>query len=319
MPPTSFDPATVVESRTPHPRPRRVARPSMPVVKLFCGAPQPLTASDFDAHRPWSVQILPGDFSPPPAKRQKVHTPKSNGCGTMVHARVVPAHSGLGWRGLRKGVADVVVDLCDQYVPPELCARVKTRLEECGCLRGPVGCAICGNLLGVSFSRCKTHTHTDSPQLVWEFLPSAVSPPLPSQESLHSNTDLHSRTGDTDTSVIDVLSHLPPLRRQNENRIPAPPIVVLQPSRSALRAIPATTSSDAATARIHRVGTRRTRRTRNDTHHDGDLETWRAGREERLRRQARSLAGVEAAMEFDAEANTARFNALASGGWGVFI
>ncbi|KAJ6460459.1 hypothetical protein C8R47DRAFT_123683 [Mycena vitilis] len=313
-----FDPATIVQSRTPRPRPRRVVQSSTPV-KLFCGAPQPFTASDFDAHQPGSVQILPCDLSPPPAKRQKVYTAKSNGCGTMVHTRVVPTHIGLGWRGLRKGVADVVVDLCDQYVPPELCARVKTRLEGCGCLRGPAGCAICGNLLGVSFSRCKTHTHTGSPQLEWEFLPSAVSPPLPTQESLRSNTDPQSRIRDTDTSAPDILSQLPPLRRHNENQISTSPIAVLQPSRSALRTISPTTSSDAATSRIHRVGTRTSRRSRNDIHHDGDLETWHAGREERLRRQARSLAGVEAALEFDAEANTARFNALTSGGWGVFI
>ncbi|KAJ6504907.1 hypothetical protein DFH09DRAFT_1375269 [Mycena vulgaris] len=175
--------------------PERTTRASVvdtPPVVLFCGAPQPLTTAALDAHRPWRVQMLPIDYidSQPLPKRQKIarkslDSPteadakmKSNGCGARVHAGAVPKRGGSMWRGSQKGMADIVLALEDKYIPATMRSVIKSRSEGCGCLRSPVGCAVCGNPLGAFIMHCTVHTYFDSPSFVCEFVPSAVSPPL---------------------------------------------------------------------------------------------------------------------------------------------
>ncbi|KAJ7112036.1 hypothetical protein C8R43DRAFT_1040967 [Mycena crocata] len=149
---------------------------SLTAVALFCGASQPLVAADFDAHRPGQAQILPVNYDADESKSQNNPTSRSNGCGTRIHTGAVSMRK--MWHGSRSGTSNLVVDLEYRYIPSALKSAVKTRLAECGCLRGPVGCAVCGNALGAMVSRCKTHTG-GSLQTVYEFAPSAVSPPLP--------------------------------------------------------------------------------------------------------------------------------------------
>ncbi|KAJ6504917.1 hypothetical protein DFH09DRAFT_1439637 [Mycena vulgaris] len=175
--------------------PERTTRASVfdtPPVVLFCGAPQPLTAADLDAHHPWRVQMLPIDYknSQSLPKRQKIARKsldppteaaakmKSNGCGARVHAGAVPKRGGSMWRGSQKGMADIVLALEDKYIPATMRSVIKSRSEGCGCLRSPVGCAVCGNPLGAFIMHCTVHTYFDSPSFVCEFVPSAVSPPL---------------------------------------------------------------------------------------------------------------------------------------------
>lgn len=121
---------------------RRIPRVEVPGVTLFCGAPQPLTAVDFDHQRPWSVQFLPMEATPPLPKRSRPSPEKSNGCGATVHTAGVPKRAGTLWRASRPGLSDVVLPLEDKYVPRTLKSVMKTRREGCGCLRSPVGCAV---------------------------------------------------------------------------------------------------------------------------------------------------------------------------------
>ncbi|KAJ7712531.1 hypothetical protein B0H14DRAFT_3902212 [Mycena olivaceomarginata] len=130
-----------------------------PGTTLFCGAPQPLSAADLDSQEPWRVQFLPIQDAPPPRKRQRLDRPKSNGCGAAVHNAAIPKSA--IWHGADANATDVVLPLDDKYVPQVLTTIMKTRREECGCLRNPVGCAVCGNPLRVrirAVGRVAAHT-----------------------------------------------------------------------------------------------------------------------------------------------------------------
>ncbi|KAJ7113134.1 hypothetical protein C8R44DRAFT_856130 [Mycena epipterygia] len=175
-------------------RNRRIPHVEVPGVTLFCGAPQPLTAVDFDPQRPWSVQFLPIEAAPPPTKRSRPSPEKSNGCGATVHTAGVPKRAGTMWRGSRPGLSDVVLPLEDKYVPRALKSVMKTRREGCGCLRSPVGCAVCGNPLGALIVHCPVHTHSESPSCMYEFAPSAVSPPLPAESASRTVPPVAART-----------------------------------------------------------------------------------------------------------------------------
>ncbi|KAJ7815210.1 hypothetical protein B0H13DRAFT_2293454 [Mycena leptocephala] len=84
------------------------------------------------------------------------------------------------WRGSGGSTTDVVLPLNDKYVPLEL----KTVMERRrGCMRNPTGCAVCGNPLGVLTVHCTVHTNVEGQLRVYDFLPSAVSPPMPAKSS----------------------------------------------------------------------------------------------------------------------------------------
>ncbi|KAJ7106578.1 hypothetical protein C8R44DRAFT_805548 [Mycena epipterygia] len=179
------DPDEAVDNRIRRVRNRRIGpRTGIQTFALFCGAEQPPGEGDFDAHRPWRVQILPMEDSPPPAKRQKIT--KSNGCGALIHTAARPTNGRLAWGGSHAEMTDVVLALEDKYVPPALQDLMKTRRDSCGCLRSPVGCAACGNPLGALITHCNVHTYFDLPPTVCEFADSAVSPPLPSESTLRT-------------------------------------------------------------------------------------------------------------------------------------
>ncbi|KAJ7858908.1 hypothetical protein B0H14DRAFT_2747718 [Mycena olivaceomarginata] len=152
-----------------------------PGAVLFCGAPQPFSAADFNPQAPWSVQFLPIADTPPPRKRQRFDGFKSNGCGTRVHNDAIPNNA--MWRGLGGSMTDVVLPLDDKYVPLELKTVMERRREGCGCMRNPTGCAVCGNPLGVLTVHCTVHTNVEEQPSVYNFLPSAVSPPMPVESS----------------------------------------------------------------------------------------------------------------------------------------
>ncbi|KAJ7828700.1 hypothetical protein B0H14DRAFT_3873265 [Mycena olivaceomarginata] len=138
-----------------------------PGTTLFCGAPQPLSAADLDSQEPWRVQFLPIQDAPPPRKRQRLDRPKSNGCGAAVHNAAIPKSA--IWHGADANATDVVLPLDDKYVPQVLTTIMKTRREECGCLRNPVGCAVCGNPLVALIVHCTVHTHLESIPSAYEF------------------------------------------------------------------------------------------------------------------------------------------------------
>ncbi|KAJ7724720.1 hypothetical protein DFH07DRAFT_854589 [Mycena maculata] len=150
---------------------------------LFCGSSQPLTHVEYCHLRlPSPIQILPITYATSESKEPTLSPPRSssNGCGTLVHTSATPRrgeHGALVWRAPKSGAMDVVLVLEDKYVPRVM----KTRRAGCGCARRPVGCAVCGNPLGAIVVPCRAHTGSDSPTQtpVYEFAPSAVSPPLP--------------------------------------------------------------------------------------------------------------------------------------------
>ncbi|KAJ7032926.1 hypothetical protein C8F04DRAFT_1106159 [Mycena alexandri] len=157
----------------PQPAPVRTGRPLPTPIALFCGADQPPSGTDFDARRPWRVQILPGEDNPePPTKRRK----KSNGCGTRVHTSATPM--GRRWIGASDDAGSVVIPLEDQYIPHGM-RSMGTKHDSCGCTRRPIGCAVCGNALGASHMICTRHQHASAPPIIYKFHHSAVSPPLP--------------------------------------------------------------------------------------------------------------------------------------------
>ncbi|KAJ7809331.1 hypothetical protein B0H14DRAFT_2867279 [Mycena olivaceomarginata] len=139
-----------------------------PRTAIFCGAPQPLSTADFDP-QPWSVRFLPLQDTPPPAVRRT----KSNGCGSKVHTAAIPNEAGSVWCGSYAELTGAVVALDDKYVPEVLKPILKSRREGCGCLRSPVGCAVCGNTLGTLIVHCTIHTPLESSSTAYEFETSA--------------------------------------------------------------------------------------------------------------------------------------------------
>ncbi|KAJ6622050.1 hypothetical protein B0H10DRAFT_2015106 [Mycena sp. CBHHK59/15] len=147
-------------------------------VPLFCGAtPQ-------DDSTPRTEQALDLAYDGPLFPLHK-RPWSSNGCGVQIHMGAI---AGRVWRGGEGGVVkSVVIALEEQYFTPEMRSELQFGVHVCGCKRSGVGCAVCGNALGSVFVRCTAHTVTPSAasavhggQYQCVFLPSAVSPPLPS-------------------------------------------------------------------------------------------------------------------------------------------
>ncbi|KAK6988440.1 hypothetical protein R3P38DRAFT_3072594 [Favolaschia claudopus] len=70
-----------------------------------------------------------------------VFGPTLGGCGAEVHSRAFIFQS--TWFGTRSGVAAAVVPLHDQYF------TLPKDWKRCGCQTQGVGCAVCGNPLGL--------------------------------------------------------------------------------------------------------------------------------------------------------------------------
>ncbi|KAJ7862773.1 hypothetical protein B0H14DRAFT_2739732 [Mycena olivaceomarginata] len=126
---------------------RRIPRVELqlddPGTVLFCGAPQPFSAADFNSQAPTTGVVHPLD---------------------------------------------------DKYVPLELKTVMERRREGCGCMRNPTGCAVCGNPLGVLTVHCTVHTNVEGQPSVYDFLPSAVSPPMPAESSPRTRRARHPPT-----------------------------------------------------------------------------------------------------------------------------
>ncbi|KAJ7852505.1 hypothetical protein B0H14DRAFT_2580914 [Mycena olivaceomarginata] len=136
-----------------------------PRTAIFCGAPQPLNAADFDP-QPWSVRFLPASGYAAPG-------------GAYCCS---PNEAGSVWCGSYAELTRAVVALDDKYVP-QVKPILKSRREGCGCLRSPVGCSVCGNPLGTLIVHCTIHTHLESSSTAYEFAPSAVSPSIPAESA----------------------------------------------------------------------------------------------------------------------------------------
>nr|GAT54427.1 predicted protein [Mycena chlorophos] len=172
-------------------RHRHVAPKSTSAI-LFCGADQSSpdnAACAWDEQRPWRLQVVPDADTPmPPRKRQR----RSNGCAAQLHAS---ADSGKRWTGMPDGVGGVTT-LDERYFSHEAKRELMLGKERCGCSRTGMGCTICGNPVGALFEPCQRHAFLSHlPNLSnshYVFLPSAVSPPLPTpipRRTMSSSSD----------------------------------------------------------------------------------------------------------------------------------
>ncbi|KAJ7471719.1 hypothetical protein B0H11DRAFT_2039651 [Mycena galericulata] len=147
---------------------------------IFCGAEQPFTTESFHEHDSGLPTTSLGIGIERALHGSRAQKPiKSNGCGTEIHSSAIPMHGIDGWTGHLAGVATCVIPLESKYMPKEMAERMATPGEDaCGCSYGFVGCAVCGNPLGMLFRPCDGHRSENVPA-IYSFVSAAVSPPLP--------------------------------------------------------------------------------------------------------------------------------------------
>ncbi|KAJ7171483.1 hypothetical protein C8R46DRAFT_1349440 [Mycena filopes] len=148
---------------------------------LFCGAEQPFTAGYLNQTSPaldsLAVSSPLGNQNSSPREQL---APKTNGCGTQIHASASPDGSSV-WLAGTRGVSDTVIPLEARYIPREAISHLDgAQREACGCETQFIGCAVCGNPLGSQLTPCAAHASSGGFNLT--FLASAVSPPLPPAE-----------------------------------------------------------------------------------------------------------------------------------------
>nr|GAT49316.1 predicted protein [Mycena chlorophos] len=162
---------------------------------IVCGALEPLGFRD--AQRAWRVQVLPSDplvssssssSSSSSASTSSTSTTTTGtrrrwtGCGAVIHTGAVPVRRGTDWTGWGEGVSpSSVVPLDEVYwtegvrTMPELVSASEGRaVASCGCISRGVGCAVCGNALGIERALCSTHA-LRGPRTNYVFLNSTVS------------------------------------------------------------------------------------------------------------------------------------------------
>ncbi|KAF8176854.1 hypothetical protein K438DRAFT_1846247 [Mycena galopus ATCC 62051] len=185
---------------------------------LTCGSHNRITAEnisewDYDEHRPYVPHFLPepledlSEEQEPPRRRlrRRVST-RSNGCGAVVHSRVIATarvpgvassqgHALLGYQGIRDGLGQKVVQMDNMYFPDKLRNELGLREHEstdgvwarCRCATEGLGCAVCGNPLSVLHLYCSVEhaptvpsalsssSTTTQAQSIYRFLSTAVS------------------------------------------------------------------------------------------------------------------------------------------------
>ncbi|KAJ7496303.1 hypothetical protein B0H11DRAFT_1910062 [Mycena galericulata] len=176
-------------------------------------------------------------FIPPPNSPELViPTPKSTGCGALIHASaaLTMAHT---WRAPAADVTSNVIPLEAHYF--DLGAATLLRLgalAECGCVMDGVGCQLCGNALGARFSPCAAHTpaafgykYTFLPNAVWpcpcstssSSSNSSSAPPSPASSNSHPHQDAHIQSPVERYAAL-VRTAFPPQRRLDAQSLGVP-------------------------------------------------------------------------------------------------
>ncbi|KAJ7169221.1 hypothetical protein C8R43DRAFT_982663 [Mycena crocata] len=206
-------PSFLPDRRTARPR-QNAARPSSARIPtatraaLFCGSEIPLTSAHFYEPSPPPIGsflgIYAGDIDAHSQSQPRAQKPaKSNGCGTQVHDSAIPHVGSDVWTGNMDAASTVVVALEAKYVLADIAGMMAAvGAEPCGCAYEYIGCAVCGNPLGMLFTPCSSHRSPNLPG-IYSFLPSAVSPPLPPASSSSSSTS-------TATSATPNPARIPP-------------------------------------------------------------------------------------------------------------
>ncbi|GJF00208.1 hypothetical protein PsYK624_164880 [Phanerochaete sordida] len=118
---------------------------------LYCGG-EMSKAPSTDYSRPYEPSPLPRS---PPSASSSSHarpTPRTNGCGAVIHLRAFPQKTRGVWVGKREAT-DSVVAMDAVYFERSIVARMMK--SACGCVREGVGCAACGNPLGTRYMPCQ--------------------------------------------------------------------------------------------------------------------------------------------------------------------
>ncbi|KAF8801591.1 hypothetical protein BYT27DRAFT_7174064 [Phlegmacium glaucopus] len=125
-------------------------KPDEYVYTLACGAK--ITDLDLDDEvEPFKPSILP--LYPPLASSSNEKSIERNtGCGTVVHMHAAP-RSRVGMWTARSAAPSSVITLEASYFATREAAKF-TR-SACGCVKEGVGCAVCGNPLGIRYTPCK--------------------------------------------------------------------------------------------------------------------------------------------------------------------
>ncbi|KAJ7642101.1 hypothetical protein FB45DRAFT_901797 [Roridomyces roridus] len=150
--------------------------------ELTCGAPLRLV---FDPKYPYprTAPSKPGPRILPITTAPQARTTNNTGCGTTVHTGAMPIRERRVWYASGEAVSRAVVFLPPEYFTERQQMELDAlpRMDECGCMTVGVGCGICGNALGSLTTRCERHFTSGSLKYptVYNFLPEAVSPPLP--------------------------------------------------------------------------------------------------------------------------------------------
>ncbi|KAJ7141630.1 hypothetical protein C8R46DRAFT_581935 [Mycena filopes] len=156
----------------------------MRIYQLNCGVEDPL-GDIYQDETPPSPQILPLPLEPPaPASKKRK---RSTGCGTIVHFGAAVSFTNM-WRAPTGHESRWVIPLETQYFSKMLRSKLQFGKESCGCIREGVGCAVCGNPLGVLATQCDIHQTSARGFDYYTFLPSAVSPPIPPFEPRRTPT-----------------------------------------------------------------------------------------------------------------------------------
>ncbi|KAF8145633.1 hypothetical protein K438DRAFT_1871569 [Mycena galopus ATCC 62051] len=204
---------------------------------LTCGSHTRITAEnisewDYDEHRPYVPHFLPepledlSEEQEPPRRRlrRRVST-RSNGCGAVVHSRVIATargHALLGYQGTRDRLGQKVVQMDNMYFPDKLRSELGLREHESS--DGGLGCAVCGNPLGVLHLYCSVEhaptvpsalssSSTTQAQSIYRFLSTAVSSsPSTIQENqilVSSSREQNQRGSRTPNPYIDTGGRTP--------------------------------------------------------------------------------------------------------------
>ncbi|KAL4076458.1 hypothetical protein V8B97DRAFT_1921626 [Scleroderma yunnanense] len=130
---------------------RAVADPDPSDHVLYCGGEDPMLQ--------WTVGS--GPYEPPSplpsypqlSKSRNQKTRWTNGCGAVIHLRAWQRQRTSVWVGKDEATSAVVPIDVSYLERPSI---VKSARSVCGCVREAVGCAICGNSLGIRHTPCQT-------------------------------------------------------------------------------------------------------------------------------------------------------------------
>ncbi|KAF8967501.1 hypothetical protein BDZ97DRAFT_524966 [Flammula alnicola] len=116
---------------------------------LVCGAE--IAEYSSDESEPFKPSVLP--LYPPLQHAKEKEVKRSTGCGTVVHMRATP-HPRVGLWSACGTASSSVVPLEAIYFDTREAAKFVR--SSCGCVKEGVGCAVCGNPLGIRYIPCKS-------------------------------------------------------------------------------------------------------------------------------------------------------------------